>query len=246
MTTSTPTISVSASTHPGTVRSHNEDSVGCSGWASQGTVELAVHSYDHDAPTTCVVADGLGGQPAGDVASLLVTRELVHNVPPENTHGLNDALLGAHASLVRAADLAAARAGMATTVAVLVVRPDIILCANVGDTRIYEITDHALTPLSFDDTPGAKYGDAHGQSTVITQALGGKQSSTPKPHLQWFRRESLRFLMCSDGLTSVLPDEQIADVVCREEHDDLAVRSLVSQALAHGAPDNVSVVLVNT
>lgn len=243
----TPLVRVCASTHPGLVRERNEDSVGSTGWAAQGTVGLASHSYSGEEPVICVVADGLGGQAAGDVASITVTRELVHNPPPRDTGELGDVLLAAHDLLTRESAADPALAGMATTVAVLVIAPDAILCANVGDTRIYEVVDGSVLPVSFDDNPGAADPTSVGpQTSVLTQALGGTRPTQPSPHVQWFRREPLGFLLCSDGLTNMVSDEEIAATFDRGDSDGAIVGSLVRRALEQGAPDNVSVMLVRT
>lgn len=239
-------VRVCASTHPGMVRERNEDSVGCSGWAAQGTVGIASHSYSGEEPVVCVVADGLGGQPAGDVASLTVTRELVHRQPPRDTAGLGDVLLIADDALVRKSASNPALAGMATTVAVLVVTPDAILCANVGDTRIYEVNAGGVVPISFDDNPGAADPTRAAQASVLTQALGGSRPNPPSPHVQWFQREPLGFLLCSDGLTNPASDEEIGTAFKDGAADAEVVGALIRLGLERGAPDNISVMLVRT
>lgn len=242
-----PLVRVCASTHPGLVRERNEDSVGCTGWAAQGMVGLASHSYSGAEPVVCVVADGLGGQPAGDVASLTAVRELVHKPSPHDTGELGEVLLAAHDVLIQRSAADPTLRGMATTVAALVVAADTILCANVGDTRIYEVIGGSVLPVSFDDNPGAADPTSPGlQTSVVTQALGGSRPVRPSPHLQWFKREPLGFLLCSDGLTNLVSDPEIAAVFEREHADGAIVGSLVGLALERGAPDNVSVMLVRT
>jgi serine/threonine protein phosphatase PrpC len=237
-------VRVCAATHPGLVRERNEDSVGCSGWAGQGTIGLAEHSYSSEAPIVCVVADGLGGQAAGDRASRIVTRELVHNAPPRDTGELGDVLLAAHDVLAREGVADPSLAGMATTVAVLVIAADAILCANVGDTRIYEVAGASVLPVSFDDNPSGGLPGA--PSSVVTQALGGNRPAPPSPHVQWFKREPLGFLLCSDGLTNMVSDEEIGELAGKGGSDQEVVGSLVELTLERGAPDNVSVMLVRT
>lgn len=237
-------VRVCAATHPGLVRERNEDSVGCSGWAGQGTIGLATHSYSGEEPVLCVVADGLGGQAAGDRASLTVTRELVHNSPPRDTGELGDVLLAAHQVLVRESGEDPSLTGMATTVAVLVIAAEAILCANVGDTRIYEVAEASVLPVSFDDNPRGEEPGA--PSSVVTQALGGSRPAPPSPHVQWFKREPLGFLLCSDGLTNTVSDEEIGEIAGRSGSDGEMAEALIGLALERGAPDNVSVMLVRT
>jgi serine/threonine protein phosphatase PrpC len=237
-------VQVTVATHPGLIRQRNEDSVGCSGWAGQGTIAIASHSYSGPDPVVCVVADGLGGQAAGDVASLTVTRELVHNPAPHNTEQLGDALLAAHDLLLRKGSEDPGLSGMATTIAALVVTSETILSANVGDTRIYEVLDGSVAPVSFDDNPA---GDPLGRpASIVTQALGGAESMRPRPHLEWLRREPLGFLLCSDGLTNLVADEEIAAVVGGGGGDAQAVDEMVRVVLERGATDNVSAMLVRT
>lgn len=236
-------IRVSAATHPGLVRERNEDSVGCSGWAAQGRVDLATHSYSGEVPVACVVADGLGGQAGGDVASLAAVRELVHKPAPRDTSELGDALLAAHDLLQEKSSGDPSLAGMATTVAVLVIAPDTILCANVGDTRIYECVGSSVLPVTFDDNLGD---EVPGGSAVVTQALGGSAANRPSPHVQWFKREPLGFLLCSDGLTNTVSDEEIGAIVGEGDSDAEIVGLLLRLALERGAPDNVSMMLVRT
>jgi len=239
------TIEVWATTDPGLARARNEDCIGSSGWAGQGTIGLARHSYSGVEPVVCVVADGLGGLPAGDVASLTVTRELVHGPAPADTAALDEALLAAHRLLRDHGAADPALAGMATTVAVLVIAAETILCANVGDTRIYELGGGAVEPVSFDDTPGLAAGSGELRTSVLTQALGGTKADPPRPHVQWFKREPLGFLLCSDGLTNTVSEAEIGATLAAGE-DAAVLRALLGLALDRGAPDNVSVMLVRT
>jgi PPM family protein phosphatase len=239
-------VRVFAATHPGLVRERNEDAVGCSGWSGQGTVGLAAHRYSGAGPVVCVVADGLGGRSSGDVASALAVESLVHAPPPPGTAELAEALLAAHETIEERGRSIAALAGMATTVAALVVAERAILCANVGDTRVYDLSAGGALPVSFDDKPGPPGAEPPApQSSVITQALGGGRDRRLDPHVQWFAREpDLTFLLCSDGLTAVVADSEIAAEFADSPAGAAAVQRLLALALERGAPDNVSVMAV--
>jgi PPM family protein phosphatase len=236
-------VRVFAATHPGRVRETNEDAVGASRWSCQGTLEIASHRYSGSEPVVCAVADGVGGRSSGDVASVLAIESLVHGPPPSGTAELTEALLNAHQVIEEQGRAVAALAGMATTIAALVIVEEAILCANVGDTRVYELSPSGALPISFDDKPTAGPGAA--QSTVITQALGGGRNRRLDPHAQWFAREpGLTFLLCSDGLTAVLSDADISAQFAEQRPAGAVVQRLVSLALDRGAPDNVSVMVV--
>jgi serine/threonine protein phosphatase PrpC len=235
-------VRVFAATHPGRVREANEDAVGASRWSCQGTLEIASHLYSGPDPVVCAVADGVGGRSSGDVASALAIESLVHGPPPTGTAELSEALVAAHEAIEERGRSIAALAGMATTIAVLVIAEEAILCANVGDTRVYELSTGGVLPVSFDDKPA---GVAGAQSSVITQALGGGRDRQLDPHVQWFAREpDLTFLLCSDGLTAVLSDAEISAEFAGRRPVAAVVQRLVSLSLERGAPDNVSVMAV--
>jgi serine/threonine protein phosphatase PrpC len=234
---------VHAGTHPGSARPTNEDTLGCTGWSAQGTVSLISHHYAGDAPVVCVVADGLGGHRAGHVASALVVRRLVHGHPPENVKELVEAIEAAHDEVLGTGQASPRLAGMATTIAVLVATADTVLCANVGDSRVYEISNGSALHVSFDDKPDGPAGDD--RVSTITQALGGARPSRPDPHPQWFAREpELTFLLCSDGVTNLVTDQEIGALVNSSAGDADGVRNLLDACLKRGAPDNVTALLV--
>ena len=242
------TVCVHAATHPGRVREKNEDAIGASRWSAQGEVGLASHRYSGEDAVVCVVADGVGGHSGGEVASGLAVESLVHGPPPHDTAALGEALQAAHELIENRAGGIRELAGMASTVAALVVARDAILCANVGDTRIYDLTTGTALPVSFDDTLAESAGAPAGvPSSVITQALGGGRQRQLDPHAQWFAAEpGLVFLLCSDGLTGVLSDREIAAEFQGSQRGGAVVQRLIDLALARGAPDNVSAMVVST
>ncbi len=243
-----PSVSVVAATHPGRLRSVNEDCLGASRWSAQGTVPLACHRYSGPDPVVCVVADGVGGQRSGDIASALVVDKLVHGAAPATTEELAEAVAAAHELVLEEGSRTPGRAGMATTVAILVVTTDTILCANVGDSRIYELSSGSAVQLSMDDTlAGDGAPPSSATAGVITQALGGARGGAIVPHTQWYVREpELTFLICSDGLTAVISDEEIGAVVDSTAPLGAAAGRLLDMALERDAPDNVSVLVVHT
>jgi PPM family protein phosphatase len=260
-------LTATAFTHRGAVRPGNEDAIAVGDWLSAGgsmaepaVVERALSRGA--APVACLVADGLGGHAAGDVASRHAALRLAARVAAGAADD-GDVL----AALLREVDaeldgLARARpelAGMGTTVAGLLVRPDgRALVFNVGDSRVYRIEggeegDGAglLVQLSTDDTPGPKLPD--GRTAVlttpqITQSLGGGAHAPGGivPHVLEERvgEGGARYLICSDGVTDLVGRDEMADLLRAAGGDDRAAAlALFEAAMARGGRDNVSIVL---
>lgn len=200
-----------------------------------------------------VVADGLGGLGHGDLAADLVV-EAFARLPHGATgrSALQDAIAAAHAEIRRRA-----RAGglgpMGATIAVAAIDGGRATIAWAGDSRVYLWRDGELARLTRDhslvqelvdagtlDPSGA---DGHPQANVVTRAVGAEQRVEPE-----FREVSLcagdRLLLCSDGLTRCVPDPDIAALLAGSPAPEAACRGLVEAALARGAPDNVSAVVV--
>jgi len=235
----TPVAHVCAFTHRGRVRAQNEDAIVVGDWVSPPQMQ-APHVFRHplSAPLLCAVADGMGGHLAGEVASRHVAQRLAgvgaHLVTAQR---LRATLSRVNGELYEMMEKDQNLAGMGTTIAGLVLaRP--LLWFNVGDSRIYRASEEGLSQLSIDDTPPGP------RSGLITQSLGAGDPGRPlHPHLF---EEALsvpaRFLMCSDGLTDMLDDEEIAD--CLALPDGEAVLQLFDLAMRAGGTDNVSIVVV--
>jgi serine/threonine protein phosphatase PrpC len=235
----TPIAHVCAFTHRGRVRAQNEDTIAVGSWISPPEMS-APHAFDHPlaAPLLCAVADGMGGHRAGEVASRLVAFRLAqagaHLVTVQR---LRETLSRVNAELYETMAKDHSLAGMGTTVVGLVLSR-LLVRFNVGDSRLYRCGENGLSQLSIDDTPpGPRAG-------LITQSLGGGDPGWPlRPHLF---EEALpvpsRFLLCSDGLTDMLDDEDIED--CLTLPDGKAAMQLFDLAMDAGGTDNVSIVLV--
>lgn len=241
-------LQVVALSHQGAQRDHNEDTVGIANWRSVGSSDVAAaFILDSSDPVVCAVADGMGGQAAGEVASAFVidrlcasSSQLGHATALERLlHQINDELY---------AEMAAnpALSTMGSTIAGVTCSVEQILVFNIGDSRIYRESDGYLRQLSVDDTPAAGI-DASGQkhTSVLTQSLGGAARRLPvNPHISAESPQAGdRYLLCSDGLTDVVNLDWIEG--CFTSDDDvLVVRSLFDAAMHEGARDNVSVVIV--
>jgi protein phosphatase len=234
-------VAVGSATHRGHVREVNEDSV------------LAAFPV-------FLVADGMGGHEAGDVASRIVVEELTAltgagHVDPEAVRGA----LAACDERVRAlTDDDGLPLGAGTTVAgVVAVEHDghpFWLVVNVGDSRVYRLADGELAQVSVDHSLVQELVDdglldaaaarSHPQRNVITRAVGGAGGFQPD---YWLLPPVAgeRLLVCSDGLTNELEDAAIRDVLVAESDPTTAVNRLVRQALGAGGHDNISAVVVD-
>ncbi len=226
-------LSAGAATHRGRVREKNEDAV---------FVGRAVFG----------VADGLGGHRAGEVASRLAVECLAELERVGGT--LEGCFREANRRIIRAAAESGDLKGMATTLTAVAVGDGYMDLAHVGDTRAYLYRAGTLTRLTTDHTLVQDMVDAgglseeeaerHPQRSVLLRALGVEERlevDRARIPLQ----EGDRILLCSDGLTSVVSEEEIAGVLAGVGEPRAAAQVLVERANAAGGPDNVSVVVVD-
>ena len=204
-------------------------------------------------PPLFAVADGMGGAQAGEIASRLAADALRDGA---TDGGGEDRVV----SLIQAANRRvyershedAAASGMGTTVTVALVGNAGVSIGHVGDSRAYRIRDGALEQLTEDHSLVAELirsgqlspeeAERHPQRSVITRALG----TDPDVDVDVFTVESRHgdvFMLCSDGLTTMVPDDEILSVV-EESRDDLkaAAKQLVGRANRGGGEDNITVV----
>jgi serine/threonine protein phosphatase PrpC len=235
-------------THRGAVREDNEDcvAVGERVISAPMAAPLALERQV-DTPLVCLVADGMGGHAAGEVASRAVAERLAEGaVRASDELALAGLLQQVNAELFALMRERPELGGMGTTVAGVVVLPADCLVFNVGDSRVYRIDAAGLVQLSTDDTPGPKLADgrtAAQTSHLITQTLGGHYHDEIVPHVL---RDSpdgpQRYLICSDGVSDLLSRSEIEG---RLGDDPVAAtRALFEAAMARGGRDNISLLLL--
>jgi serine/threonine protein phosphatase PrpC len=219
------TISVVAMTHRGAVRSHNEDAVAIGPWLCckdlLRPVSLTFHLGEGDT-LPCLVADGLGGHNAGQLASHLAAHSLILDLWGGSAHNLAERV-----------------AEMGSTVAGAVLAHDELMVFNVGDSRVYRWQDGFLCQLTTDDVPESEI-----RTGLILQSLGGSSEFIDvDPHVvseKWLAGR--RYLICSDGLYEAVPLEAIEAAL--REPLLAAADSLFEQAMENGAADNLSLILL--
>lgn len=237
-------IAVTALSHPGAVRENHEDSLVAGPWTLCATVTDTPQTlvFPVGSPVVVAVADGLGGHPAGEVASALVVRELALAGPQlDGERAIRQALDACNRAVHEAASASPARATMGTTAAGVVITSGQALAFNVGDSRVYAAGPGGLRQLSTDDRetlPGLPGG-------LLTQTLGGTGELSPvDPHVAAVSLDpSVSYLVCTDGLTDPVPDKVLGKVL-REHNGGRAVFELWKAAIEDGGPDNITMALV--
>lgn len=204
------------------------------------------------------VADGVGGASAGEIASRMVIHEMAgldkRRLPRPLEDEFRDAIDHANQTLGFVISCQPELAGMGTTLtAVALSNEGKYLIANVGDSRTYLYRDRQLSQLTRDQSfvqllvdsgsIGADEARNHPQRSVVLEALDGQQKEAPRIST-CAARVGDRLLLCSDGLSDVVADDEIARLLA-EPSRELAAERLIAAALDAGARDNVSVVLAD-
>lgn len=231
-----------ASTHPGFVRAENEDGCLVGAWRSKQPIETWRGELPLDG--WAIVADGMGGHQAGKVASRVVLESIARDIPiARDAEALRAMLDHANHNLFEAM-YNEGRPGMGTTVVGARFGDGDALVFNVGDSRAYKRLGRRLMQLSRDDSVGPSGPGRSARSHALIQSLGGSTRRTsPTPHIvrvQFASDDAL--LLCSDGLTDILSDAEIAGVWQRNEGNP--AERLVAAAMDAGGRDNITVVVV--
>lgn len=223
-------------TDVGCIREHNEDS-------------LVV------APPLFAVADGMGGHAAGEVASEIAVQVVSKLAPTTpDSQALGAAVEAANEAIIQAAFEGRGREGMGTTMTAALLEGERLVIAQVGDSRAYLLHQGGLQQLTRDHSLMADMIEAgqltpeearvHPQRSVITRALGSAPHT--RPDLYEINVEAGdRLLLCSDGLTTMLHDSEIEAIMSRTWDPQHCAAQLVSEAVAAGGYDNVTVVVAN-
>lgn len=250
----TQSFEIASATDPGMVRSHNEDSVAAD--AANGLF---------------VLADGMGGYNAGEVASGMATtviitemQQALGKVQPYDVDQktnkqvaarlVHEQVLKANTSIYQAAQSQPQYAGMGTTLVVCLFYDNRVLVAHLGDSRLYlardgqfkQVTrDHSLLQEQIDAGLISPEQAKHAQhKNLVTRALGIDPSAEPEIHEYPVKPGDI-YLLCSDGLCDMVEDDDISMAVqAFSANLNMAATHLVQMANDNGGRDNVSVILV--
>tara|TARA_Y100000766_G_scaffold41357_1_gene31352 strand:+ start:1402 stop:2118 length:717 start_codon:yes stop_codon:yes gene_type:complete len=185
------------------------------------------------------VADGVGGHVGGEVASNTAVKYLSKSIRGDtNPKELEAGIQGAHGSIISEATKIGLQ-GMATTIALTLFKPGVILWANVGDSRIYARGKHGITQVSIDDIPAGLR-----SSSMITQCLGGNYSNTLNPHTGCLSIEHIsQIAIFSDGVTDFLDDDYLSGIIAGNGKDP--AKELCDAAANAGSHDDCSAIIIN-
>ncbi len=237
----TTTGTSAAVSHVGKIRSNNQDS----GYAGS-------HLF--------LVADGMGGHAGGDVASAIAVTRIAetdreYTSPNDAEFALQAALLAANALLAETVFEHGELTGMGTTVSGILRVGNQVALAHIGDSRIYRFRGGVLEQITADHTFVQRLVDSgritpeeaavHPRRSVLMRVLGDVDASPEIDTAVLDTQPGDRWLLCSDGLSSYVPEERIAAVLAAGGRTGDAADRLIKESLDQGAPDNVTVVLVD-
>ena len=232
-----------SATDVGQKRKMNQDYV----FASQDTVG--------NLPNLFAVADGMGGHNAGDYASSHAVRILVDEIREDTDYNpvkvIRHAIETANTEIIEQAQKDEKLRGMGTTMVVATIVGQYAYVANVGDSRLYLINDK-IRQLSKDHSlveemvrlGGIKAEEArnHPDKNIITRAIGVKENVEPDIYEYRLKKGDI-ILMCTDGLSNMVEDEDMFNIVKGSRDVVEAVQMLIEKANSNGGRDNIGVIV---
>jgi len=233
----------------GKVRAKNEDAI----YIADKPVGALDNLY--------IVADGMGGHKAGEIASGMAIEAFCDYILQKNDLSdialddfLKNGVLHANARVYDAQADNASWRGMGTTFSVCTVKDDRLYYAHVGDSRIYTIAGETLTHVSNDHSLVGELfrlgkitkeeASAHPNKNIVTRSLGTDSNlevdtgDTPLP-------QGTGVLICSDGLSDIVSDSDILEIMIKDISDDVKADALVEAALKNGGKDNITLIIIN-
>ena len=207
------------------------------------------------------VADGMGGHAGGDIASAIIAQSVAqadreYEDTDQASRQVVEALLEANQKLADTVSEHAELKGMGTTFSGIVFTGDLVTVTHIGDSRVYMVSEDKVSQVTKDHTFVQRLVDTgritaeealtHPRRSVLMRVLGDVEVS-PEIDTEVFKAAAGdRWMLCSDGLCGVVPDEIINKILLDKSVDaEEATALLIYEALEHGAPDNVTVVVVD-
>jgi serine/threonine protein phosphatase PrpC len=230
-----------AVSHVGKIRANNQDSA---------------YAGEH----LFIVADGMGGHAGGDVASAIAINRIAEvdrgfESPNDAEFALQSALIAANALLAETVFEHSELTGMGTTVSGFLRVGHQLAIAHIGDSRIYRLRGRKLEQITADHTFVQRLVDSgritpeeaavHPRRSVLMRVLGDVDAAPEIDTTVIETQPGDRWLLCSDGLSSYVGDDKMQTILNTITSTDAAANRLVKESLDNGAPDNVTVVLVD-
>lgn len=210
-------------------------------------------------PNLFIVADGMGGHKAGDVASRYTVDEFVSLIEnateKDDITVISEAVTKVNTMLLEKAKESPDYTGMGTTLVVATIKDEMLRVANVGDSRLYVIGTDGIRQITRDHSLveemvsmgeiDRKEARTHKRKNIITRAIGGDSYVEPEMFCVELMPDDI-IMMCSDGLTNMIEDEDIFKIVKQNLPLDKTAETLVDTANSNGGKDNISVILIKT
>ncbi|WP_437583580.1 Stp1/IreP family PP2C-type Ser/Thr phosphatase [Paramicrobacterium sp. CJ85] len=230
-----------AATDVGKIRSNNQDS----GYAGE-------HLF--------MIADGMGGHAGGDVASAIAAKRIIeadalYETVEDAQAAMQDAIMAANDQLSETVYDHPELTGMGTTVDALMIVGDEVAIAHIGDSRIYLLRNGKLTQITTDHTFVQKLVDSgritpaearvHPRRSVLMRVLGDVETAPEVDLLSMTVQDGDRWIICSDGLSDYVDDKDTLRIAAAGMNAQKTADRLVKKTLDNGAPDNVTVVVLD-
>ena len=260
-----PHLDSSAITDPGSKGRLNEDSF---------EITSFTLSEEDDTPVLlAIIADGIGGHKAGEIASKIAVATIISSIAESDGTDplwiLKSALLEANHSITSEAENDDSRKGMGSTVACALVIDSALYIATLGDSRLYLIRDNVIQQLNVDHTwvqealevgvINSEEARSHPRRHLIRSYLGSSDPIHPDLRLYMDSEENQeqakanqglplvpgdQVLICTDGLTDLVDDEEILEIIVGEDSKDEQLQKLVDLANLRGGHDNITAIVL--
>ena len=229
----------------GCLRELNEDS-------------YCVHGFDDESEINfCIIADGMGGHNAGEVASQnavkFIADELLKNSEANIPKRLSDAISRANNRVYAMSKENSLQNGMGTTAVVGFINPKLAYIANVGDSRAYAIRNDEIVQITVDHSVVEEMvlngyitkeeARNHPQKNIITRAVGTDESVVSDV-FEYSYSEGDMLILCTDGLCNMIDDNEILKISQSEASAENICKKLVDRAKENGGLDNITVICV--
>ena len=207
-------------------------------------------------PNIFIVADGMGGHKAGDMASSFAVETFINMVEASDEKNqitlIDETIKTVNEKLIQKAKESEDYEGMGTTLVVATIIGNVLHVANVGDSRLYVVNeelqqitrDHSLVEemVAIGEIE-RKDARTHEQKNIITRAIGGS-GLVMADFFSVDLKPKDRILMCSDGLTNMIEDEEIGQIVKKNNNVEDAAVELLKTANNNGGKDNISIIII--
>ena len=211
-----------------------------------------------------VVADGMGGQNAGEKASALAVEiipaklkqllDFESNSKSSIVQAIDESVQAANAEIMSLSEMDPSARNMGTTVVLLVICGDNFYIGGVGDSRVYQLRGDKLTQLTKDHsltqalleagTINEEEAKTHRYRNVLYRYLGTKDGGAGTEACEIRPKSGDRFFLCSDGVTDGIDDDKISVILTSSEDPQVVAQALVDAALVGGSKDNITSVVV--